>query len=442
MPPPRRPGTSRRTSGHQAAPRRPSINPLIGAIVSAVIEQREAQIATALPFYGSVLQLCKLSQAEVETLTRPQLEKRLTAALNALSREQLEALSQQAFQLAASQGGMETVIAESTRRVRNTLAVARLIPALAIRAPAKGTAAYELKTDTGTTTLHLDAAHLKQYRSRVLQLAQLANDAPRKLDAPELEKRILDAVKTLPPQDNEGLSQQALDLLGPEGLRAINPELQAFMRQWVQSKFPGAPAPASRSVESPEIQQHEPPQMAARDENITIKPDGTLVKDGIPYRSLYAAAPDARTTPTTLLHWTKNPDIRLEGRPLQTFYFAPANRYYISEESIERVANRFIKWRDAKAAGAAGAVTLGHTDDRSGYIGMSEAADIAGVSKRTMWLWASQSKAPTDKALDVIKCTASDYFYIREQDAFNLKRLVPRSGLQRGRRPQLALQPH
>jgi hypothetical protein len=58
-----------------------------------------------------------------------------------------------------------------------------------------------------------------------------------------------------------------------------------------------------------------------------------------------------------------------------------------------------------------------------------------------MWLWASHpGKAPTGKVLDVIKCTASDYFYIREKDAHDLKKLIPRSGLHRGRRPQTVLQ--
>jgi hypothetical protein len=126
------------------------------------------------------------------------------------------------------------------------------------------------------------------------------------------------------------------------------------------------------------------------------------------------------------------------GAPLQTYYFPPSDTYFISEQSIQRLANRFINWPNKEPAGA---VTLGETKDKSGYLGMSEAATIAGVSKRTMWLWASHGKAPKDKSLDVIKCTTSDYFYIRERDVHYLKKIIPRSGLQRGRRPQLVALP-
>jgi hypothetical protein len=180
-------------------------------------------------------------------------------------------------------------------------------------------------------------------------------------------------------------------------------------------------------------------QQMAQDDGITFKQDGTLVKGGVPYRLLSAAASEVRTSPTTLARWIKN-QTKFEGEPLQSFYFPPTHTYFVSEESIQRLANRFIKWRSQKPAGPAGPVILGETKDRSGYLGMSEAAHIAGVSKRTMWLWCSHGTAPTDKPLDVIKCTASDYFYIREKDAYELKKLIPRSGLQRGHRP-LTLQP-
>jgi hypothetical protein len=81
-------------------------------------------------------------------------------------------------------------------------------------------------------------------------------------------------------------------------------------------------------------------------------------------------------------------------------------------------------------------VTLGETKDQSGYIGIAKAARTLGVDHHTMWLWTAHGTAPTPKALDVIKCTASDQFYIREKEVAGLKQLIPRSGLRPGRRAQ------
>jgi hypothetical protein len=77
-------------------------------------------------------------------------------------------------------------------------------------------------------------------------------------------------------------------------------------------------------------------------------------------------------------------------------------------------------------------------NDQNGYIGIAKGARAIGVDHHTMWLWTTQGKAPTDKPLDVIKCTASDQFYIRQSDLAELKKHIPRSGLRRGRRPQPA----
>jgi hypothetical protein len=190
----------------------------------------------------------------------------------------------------------------------------------------------------------------------------------------------------------------------------------------------------AHGIQPPDEQQHDEARMP-RDENITIKPDGTLLKDGIPYRAVAEAAPEAQAHRTTLLRWIKD-DPELEGGPLESYYLAPARKHFISEKSIQRLANRFVKWdgEHGQPAGPAGHVTLGETKDKSGFLGMWEAADIVGVSKRTMWLWASHGNAPIGKPLDVIKCPASNHFYVREKDVYDLKKLIPRSGLQRGRR--------
>jgi hypothetical protein len=162
-----------------------------------------------------------------------------------------------------------------------------------------------------------------------------------------------------------------------------------------------------------------------------------LIVDGITYFPLSTAAPRAQTHRTTLLNWVKN-KTEFAGRPLQSYHFAPLDSYFVSEESIERAAHRFVKWPSQEPAGP---VIIGKMEDQSGFLAMPDAARIIRVSPRTMWLWASQGKAPTEKPLDVIKCTASDYFYIRERDAHRLKTLIPRSGLHRGRRPQTSPHP-
>jgi hypothetical protein len=190
----------------------------------------------------------------------------------------------------------------------------------------------------------------------------------------------------------------------------------------------------ARDTDAAEAQNYGP-DMAAQQEPITIAKDGTLLKGGVRYFPLSEAASLARAHRTTLLRWIKDDT---KGRQLQTYYFSPSDTYFISEDSIKKLANRFLKWPSEEPAGP---VTLGETRDRSGFIGMSEAADIAGVSRRTMWLWVSQGKAPTDNPPDIIKDPMSEHFYIREKDIYDLKKLIPKRGLQRGRRPHLAFEP-
>jgi hypothetical protein len=165
--------------------------------------------------------------------------------------------------------------------------------------------------------------------------------------------------------------------------------------------------------------------------------DRIITKAAVRYYPLSLAAQMAQAPPQTLLSWIRN-KTKFDGEILQTYDSPTAGKIYLSENSIGRVANRFVKWPSNLACNA---VVLGQTKDQTGYIRTSSAARIIGVSPRTMWLWASQGKAPTDTPLDVIKCTTSNYFYIREKDVYELKSLIPRSGLQRGRRPHTTPQP-
>jgi len=177
---------------------------------------------------------------------------------------------------------------------------------------------------------------------------------------------------------------------------------------------------------------------AQTDERPMFDEAKSFIQDGVRYFPLSAAAPVVQAPAPSILHWIKN-QTKFSGRPLKSFYFAPGNQYLISEESIERAANRFIKWPSEEPAGP---VTLGEKRDQSGYIGLTDAARTLGVDHHTIWRWTTKGTAPTDRPLDVIKDPASDQLYIRQKDLGALKKLVPRSGLRPGRRPQSVLEPH
>jgi hypothetical protein len=162
-----------------------------------------------------------------------------------------------------------------------------------------------------------------------------------------------------------------------------------------------------------------------------VEQDGyVVIKNGARYLPLSSAAPLAQTHKTTLVNWIKTKK-HFSGRPLQTYYLAALCRYLISEESVQRVKNRFVKWPSLEPAGA---VMLGKTQNRRGFLTISEAGRMLGVSRRTMWLWAARGKAPADNPVDVIKCPISNQLYIREKDVCELKKLIPQSGLPCGRR--------
>jgi HSP20 family molecular chaperone IbpA len=174
------------------------------------------------------------------------------------------------------------------------------------------------------------------------------------------------------------------------------------------------------------------PPAPSSDASTMLEDDRIINKGGVRFLPLSLAAPLAQAPRTTLLDWIKA-KAKFQGSALQTYHSPTLRRFYLSEESVERVANRFIKWPSKEPAGP---VKLGETKDHTGYIGIAKAARTIAVDHHTMWLWTAHGTAPVDKPLDVIKCTASDQFYIREKDVLNLKKFIPRSGLKRGRRPQ------
>jgi hypothetical protein len=165
--------------------------------------------------------------------------------------------------------------------------------------------------------------------------------------------------------------------------------------------------------------------------------DRILTKQGSRYIPVVLAAELAQVPRTTLLNWIKA-KVKFQGRTLQIYKSETAKKSYLTEESVQRLANRFVKWPSNKPAGS---VTIGKTDDQSGYIPISSAARTLGVDHHTMWYWTAQSKAPTAAPLDVIKCSGSEQLYIHEKAVSELRKFVPRSGLRRGRRTGQAAQP-
>lgn len=168
-----------------------------------------------------------------------------------------------------------------------------------------------------------------------------------------------------------------------------------------------------------------------------IEDDRILEKQGVRYFPLTLAAEVAQVPRTTLLDWI-SAKVKFQGRTLQTYESPTIRNSYLTEESVERLVHRFIKWPSNEPAGE---ITLGETKDGTGYIGISKAARTIGIDQHTMWLWIRQGNAPTNAPLDLIKCAASDQLYIREKEATKLKKAIPPSGLRRGRRPRQAIQP-
>ena len=244
---------------------------------------------------------------------------------------------------------------------------------------------------------------------------------------------------TLPPRHDDEIVEAHFDDHQTLNIHIINARIrnirhQALLREGRVPPSDGHPVPIDFVRQHPDtvrlhgIQRR--PMLV--DDNIAVAKDGTLLKGGVRYRSVYTAAPLAKTSPTTLRDWIKKGRL-LNGQPLESYYFAPSDTHFISENSICIAADRFIKWPSGEKAGD---VTIGETTDRSGFIGLPAARAILGISNRTMYLWATERKAPHGQPLDIIKDPMSEHLFIRERDVYALKKVVPKRGLPLGRRPQ------
>jgi hypothetical protein len=167
-------------------------------------------------------------------------------------------------------------------------------------------------------------------------------------------------------------------------------------------------------------------------ENSVARDKRIITRDGVNYVPLFLAAWLAQASETTLRGWIDQ-RAKFDGKVVRTYTSPATLETYVSEESVGRMAARFVTWPSNKPAGV---VNIGETNDKSGYLGLPSAARAIGVSSRTMWLWATQGKSPIQKDLAVIRCTTSDHFYIRQSDVESLKLLHRPKGLKRGPKPR------
>jgi hypothetical protein len=159
-----------------------------------------------------------------------------------------------------------------------------------------------------------------------------------------------------------------------------------------------------------------------------------ITRDGKKYVPLSLAAWMAQTSETTLRSWIDK-RVEFDGKQIQTYISPATSEIYVSQGSLENLSKRFVKWPSNQPAGP---ITIGETHDESGFLGLPDAAKLVGVSSRTMWLWATQGKAPIDLPLTVVKCLTSDHFYIKERDVRCLQKVERPSGLKRGPKPRLS----
>jgi hypothetical protein len=170
------------------------------------------------------------------------------------------------------------------------------------------------------------------------------------------------------------------------------------------------------------------PQPTTGDE--MLEDDRIITKEGQRYLPIVLAASLAQTPRQTLLDWIKA-GLELGGERIETYKSDTARKLFVREDSVQRIANRFVWWPSNEPAGR---IRLGQTDDKSGFVSLSEASRILRVSKRTARLWLLEGKAPSGQPEQIAKCTATDHFYIRESEVLAIKPLVPRRGLRPGRR--------
>jgi hypothetical protein len=152
---------------------------------------------------------------------------------------------------------------------------------------------------------------------------------------------------------------------------------------------------------------------------------------GVRYIPISLVAWIAQTTSQSIRRWIEK-GVKFEGHALQTYTSPATKEFYLSEQSVQGMVNRFIKWPSRKPAGQ---VTIGESDDQTGFLAVPDAARIVGISRITLWFWANKGMAPfLEKPLDIIKCPISDLLYVRQSDVIELSNLGRRGAFKRGRK--------
>ncbi len=163
-----------------------------------------------------------------------------------------------------------------------------------------------------------------------------------------------------------------------------------------------------------------------------VEQDSFLIRNGKPYMPLPDAVRHTGVQRETLLNWMKNL-VEFDGEPIDAIYFKPTGNHFISKASVERIAKRFIRWPSNEPASN---IRLGQTEQNTGYLSTSDAARMIGIPDITLRKWVRQGGAPLNKPLDVVKDTASGYFYIQQESVLQLAKHIKEFGLARGRRAQ------
>lgn len=170
------------------------------------------------------------------------------------------------------------------------------------------------------------------------------------------------------------------------------------------------------------------PQQPAQLVRMAEDDDRIITKQGTRYFPLGLAAEYTHVSRQTLNNWI-TAKAEIQGQPLNAYYSTSLGQWFLAEESVNRVPNRFVFWPSENPAYGA-QIGEGH------YLTISQTARILRVTPQTIHNWIKLETTPQDIQLRVIKCTASGMFYVNSQDVDELKKLVPRSGLRPGRRPQ------
>jgi hypothetical protein len=144
---------------------------------------------------------------------------------------------------------------------------------------------------------------------------------------------------------------------------------------------------------------------------------GIISKEGVSFYPLSMAAWQCQAAESTLKSWIDK-GVKFNRRSIETYESSISGDLYISEISVKNIAGRFQLWPSGKPAGT---ITLGETDDDSGYISFPDAARMVGVSKRTLTIWVSKHNSTSTQPYHVVRDPISDRLYILHSDIFYLK---------------------